>query len=370
MPTKFRVMVLLTVSSLTAIGCRERNTPSFVKYAHVGSSQLLSTPIGRLGLQDSGIKHTLGDGLSICVRRYGINQFTDQSLLLETKLAHVMWLTAAGYGAAEFSRFRFTLSESCTGDFSNVVALEHPSLPAQSSDEKSGAFNEAKLSCGPRGENAYGCSSDGGITLGWGSPGSISYSYMEDAPQKWTHVRSSSPSMVRLSPFVDWLSLGDDIISNAKLSKESKAKLVAGYKALLESDGPTQNFDDLVRFGNLLGELGVTMGEDQEFAAVLQNSASQEDAFTGRSYRPKQAAFHTLLHEVGHTFGLTHADNPGQGDITGPSATAVFNPARNQFITKMASMAYGEPYGFLTEDDRMGAASAAAAVNAEIANHR
>ncbi len=370
MPSRSRLLITLSLSSLavTTVSCRDRNSLSVVKYAHAGSSQLLSTPIGRLGLQDSGITHSLGNGLNICVRKYGVNQYSDKSLLLETKLAHAMWLKAAGYGANEFSRLKFTVSESCTKEFASVIALEHPEITAQATGDNAGQFNEPKLSCGPRGATAYGCSSDGGITLGWGTPGSLNYSYLADNPKKWTKVASAAPSMVRLSPYVDWQSLEDGVHANSEISDEAKTKISAAYQELLNDN--EQTFDVLGNFNNLLGENGVTMAGDQEFSAIMKQSAPDRETFSGRAYRPRQAAFHTLIHEVGHTFGLTHADNPGQGDITGPSATTVFDPSRNQYVTKMSSMAYGAPYGFLTEDDRLGVTAADSAIRAEIASHR
>ena len=60
-----------------------------------------------------------------------------------------------------------------------------------------------------------------------------------------------------------------------------------------------------------------------------------------------------LLHEIGHVFGLTHADNPSSRDVTGPSDSTRFENGRH--ITREATMAYADNYLYLTDDDQNGA---------------
>ncbi len=71
-----------------------------------------------------------------------------------------------------------------------------------------------------------------------------------------------------------------------------------------------------------------------------------------QEYTPTATALHVLLHEVGHQFGMDHADNPSRDSETG---FVVESEQRgNQWVTSEASMAYGKPFLFLTADDQAG----------------
>lgn len=81
------------------------------------------------------------------------------------------------------------------------------------------------------------------------------------------------------------------------------------------------------------------------------------------------AAFHTLLHEVGHTFGMMHADSPNFDAVTGESSTTSWDQGREKYTTTFATMAYADQFGYLTDDDGTGIKAAARAVRQEVAKH-
>ena len=355
---------------VVASSCRQVSQNSSVKFAHASPNKMLGSPNGRLEIMRSGIKNNLGDTLNVCIQTYGKNNFSAESLILETKLAHAMWLNAAGYGSEDFRKLSFTASAKCsTTDtkWASTIVLADVQKE-ESGDDYSRLFSVSSMSCKQVEGNSYGCQSDKGITLGWGGAGRIGYSYFESAPNKWTSLSATSPSTVTLSPFVDWQSLTSGIDALEKTTGATKSSLKAQYEDLLAPNN--QSFERLISFGDTLAQANVVLSGDSAFYEIMNASAASGEAFSGRVYRPKMGAFHTLLHEIGHTFGIKHADNPDADSITGQSGTTTFDQARNQYVTKTATMAYADQYTYLTEDDRMGMKAAAEAVRSEIASHR
>ncbi len=364
------VLVVAPCLLLSLVSCQTRSSPptSEIRFAHAAPISLLSTPIGRLKLQSSRIQHEFGRGVSVCIRKYGFNLYSDQSLLLETKLAYVKWIKAMGLGKNEYASFSFAISDNCEANGSSLVILEHPKLEPSVSLRGEDRFNEPKISCRPVDAGRYSCSSNGSIVLGWGTSGSIEYSHLVDNPQKWISVRPTHPSVVKLSPFVDWQSLDVGLKTSPNLSDVQKEEFVQTYNALLSAQ-PEPSFDQLQQFASKLSAAKVILGRDQTFREIMNRGMAERTVIENQGYRLRQAAFRTLLHEVGHTFGLNHADNPSQADITGPSSTTTFDEERKQYVTKEATMAYGDAYGYLTEDDQRGAEAILQAIKSEITSH-
>lgn len=157
---------------------------------------------------------------------------------------------------------------------------------------------------------------------------------------------------------MDWQPLGlslrqamDDRGSQPGFDGErALALLAAGGKPSLAS---------LVAFGQELANRNVTAGADPVFRRVMDDFVrSGRGEVSGEAYRPQIALFSTLLHEVGHTFGIDHADNPSADSVTG-TASGERVGSGSQARTDLAVMAYALPYLYLTEDDRAGMRSAA-----------
>ncbi len=93
-------------------------------------------------------------------------------------------------------------------------------------------------------------------------------------------------------------------------------------------------------------------GSDGSFHKLMKEFQSSGASSLNQEYTPTATALHVLLHEVGHQFGMDHADNPSRDSETG---FVVESEQRgNQWVTSEASMAYGKPFLFLTADDQAG----------------
>jgi hypothetical protein len=86
---------------------------------------------------------------------------------------------------------------------------------------------------------------------------------------------------------------------------------------------------------------------------LIQDFKKSEDKEIEIEFTPSAPLFTTLLHEVGHQFGMLHADHTEEGALNGQSISAVLNE-QDKWVSKIAVMAYGEPYLYLEEDDILG----------------
>jgi len=365
-PLKKPLLLTLGLSAMgLATGCRQRDSMADLRYAHAPAALMAGSPVGHLEIMKSGIAHQLGDRLRVCLQSSG-DRATDTYRLLETRLAHVAWLSAAGYGPADYSRMIFELKDRCsTTDSSAMTVLifgdKTREKPGDEFDQK---FSPAKMSC-TASADSISCRSDGGITLGWGGPAILRSFYRSDAPQKWTKVERTAPGTVILSPHVAWKPLTAGL---QRSNDQDIQEISQMYKNLLPQSTP--RFEDLKSLADALSKSNAKGSEDQEFQRIMQQFAQNRSGdITGYEYRPSLASYHTLLHEVGHTFGMSHADNPDADVITGPSATTSCD-ASGRCTTKESAMAYGDAFNFLTDDDVTGIQAAAKAVQSEISSHR
>jgi hypothetical protein len=176
-------------------------------------------------------------------------------------------------------------------------------------------------------------------------------------------VRASATT---LSPYIDWLPLTQDIESS-KLTPAQKAQLTAAYETLKADQAPT-----MAKLAGFLAQLEAAQlvgAEDPVFDGLAHQFYDAHTAALNTAYRGKYAAFATILHEVGHQFGMDHAHHPGQDSITGKTSQTNVNDA-GQNVTDVATMAYGLRYDYLTEDDKAGIQSDAKTVREFMASHR
>jgi len=346
--------------AVTACGLHDK-TPAKPEYAIMPNNAAFSGPIGRLTALKLGFKTDFTQ-LRICVET-GRTHIADDELMLETRMAYAAWLDAAtGFTESDWQKFVFVASPKC--DFADasyggvvVAANEGESLPAGNSTN----FSLMQLSC-----NGGGCQSNG-ITTGLGGPGSLSYSYNYYDPGKWTGVSSNEPAFATLSPNVDWISLDQDLGLNQQdgLSDAAKAELKAEYQSLKAETAPTMAA--LAGFVKKLAAQGVLQGPDTGFENAM--NTYETTGQTVGTFRSSEGIFHTLLHEVGHQYGMDHADNPDGASTTGPSLTTQKGPD-GQYRTSRATMAYGDPYLYLTDDDVAGIRSVRSSVVAYLQSHR
>jgi hypothetical protein len=350
-------------------GCSSNDSVSKLRYAHAPAAILAGTPLGHLEIMKAGIPHTLGERLRVCLQSSG-DRATDSSRLFETRLAHAAWLASAGYTASDYNRLTFEIQAQCnTADtaFMTIVIFGDKSRE-KSGDDFDKRFSPARMSCSSSAEG-ISCQSDGGITLGTGGPAALRSFYRSDAPQIWTKVERTSPGTVMLSPYVSWKPMTDQL--QAAASSPNERAILQMYRSLQAQSAP--RFEDLKSLADGLSAATIKGHEDQEFKRIMQqfaqNGGGSGQTISGYEYRPVLGSFNTLLHEVGHTFGMMHADNPEADVVTGPSATTSCD-ASGRCTTKESTMAYGEAFNYLTADDVAGIQAAARAVQGDIASRR
>ncbi len=319
---------------------------SETKWAHSPADRSWGTVPALVSYLDLGFK-TNFEKLNVCLQ--GSDSFQGAALLLESKLSYAAWLNAGGQGQAAFDRFQFEIKDNCDpkdSSYASVVIIESQDKTSSGRDPSEG-FSKATVNCQKSGWSVR-CGS-GSTTFGWGGPAAVGYSYRN--PSKWESVSSRSPASVRLSPFVSWRSLEADLLEQKNLSEVDRTMKLDLYRSLLNrADSVT--FSELVDFMKSLSDTQLVAGSDGNFQKLMKEFQNSGSSSLNQEYIPTATALHVLLHEVGHQFGMDHADNPSLDSETG---FVVESQQRgNQWVTSEASMAYGKPFLFLTADDQAG----------------
>jgi hypothetical protein len=327
--------ILSIVLSQLACAPSEAADPQF---AYFVAEQSVSGPLGRILANGKGFTTNFQE-IKVCVESDS-QSFGGRELLLETKLAYAAWLSLENsFTAADFQAINFSLQSSCDpqreGVSSLVKLVDHASLQSQVRT----VFKSGEIRCEVRGR--FKSCRGSPITLGLGGPGVVAGWYLTSNPERWTKIEAMKPSTVHLSPFVDFLSLAQDIAKNEDLSEALRDHLVDRYAVLLNQ--PSHTLGQLDSFNQALAENDVIGQGDYAFEDLAQEFYEGREDTLRKAYRPKKAAYSTLLHEVGHQMGLDHADHPSADSVTDGSEPTV-----------EAAMAYGLPYFHLKEDDRRG----------------
>ncbi|MBC7658964.1 MAG: hypothetical protein H7249_04585 [Chitinophagaceae bacterium] len=338
------VFLFLTLSTLA---CKTvRHQASEIKWAHTPATSSTSIINARLQYLLLGYQADF-KALNVCIQ--DATFYKGPTLLLETKLAYAAWLDASGQGSEiAWNLFHFTIQPHCNmldTQFSSVVVIDEVGkiTPEQQVDK---SFTPSKVSCKRSGKSAS-CST-GSMLMGLGGTGTIAYQFV--TPETWERVTNSAPATVILSPYADWISLENEL---------SKTPLITHYKDLT-ARGDTLTFAELKAFNAELDKriLKPSSGID----AIVKAFLASKDQTLEKTFVPIQPAFHVLLHEVGHQFGMDHADNPNLDSETGLVGQAEKVPVQGQnpaqapirFITSEATMAYADEYLYLTADDKAG----------------
>ena len=288
----FLGMVAIAISS-----CDSASRDSTLSFAYAPGAKMLGTPDGHIEIMKSGIDYTFGSKLKVCVERTRLSTISDESLLFETKLAHAMWLNAAGYGSDTFDLFAFELADKChvkdVENMGNVILADFDK--AEAGDEYAKVFTEPSMSCRSNVDGEYACEGDGPMVIGWGVSGQGSPVTSSKTSDQWMSVSESAPAVAILSPYIDWLPLTVGIANNAQISPAIRGSLDDRYQQLLESPSPT--FKQLTSFAEALTDHKIILASDMVFSEIMEDAAQNLDEFEGKIYRPQLAAFHTLLHE-------------------------------------------------------------------------
>lgn len=335
-----------TVSLMTGCGTKSRPSQSDLSFAHYKSSSALGGPLGRLVAKAQGFE-TDFPKLRICAHQTVETKLSPQQLMFETRLAYAAWLDAAKLANTEnWNSFEFF-----TGDCkAETSATGFVSLGLHQTEEVA-SFASPTIRCQstPSGKR---CNSTT-ITLGLGGPGSVSTWFRQSAPDIWTKITQARASSTWLSPHVSWNSLQSFLEGVVKKQPTDLdlAQLLELVTAAVATANPELAI--LIDINHRIAALGLTDGKDQVFEKASQDFFRGQQASLQLDYRPSYTAYHVMLHEIGHEFGMAHADDPSAGAVTGPSGSTV-QGAGGQFTTDQSSMAYADPYFYLTEDDIAG----------------
>lgn len=334
---------LITFAAIGLLGCGSTETQnhSSSKWAHTSSQSAMSIINSRIQYLQLKFK-TDYSKVSVCVQ--GSESYGSDSLLLETKLAYAAWLDASGQGSRDaWDLLDFTLKPSCRMNdaaYSSVVVISEETnmTPDQEIDK---TFKKSKVSCKRVGMSAS-CST-GSMTMGLGGPGGISYRYFK--PEIWDSLSNRSPATVLLSPFVQWTSLEGELRSYAP-------NLVALY-ADLKARADDVSYEELLTLNKGIEAKKMFIRDDDRLGGLVQTFLDSKLASSSEPYSPTIPGYHVLLHEVGHQFGMDHADNPSSQSETGASVGATQSPS-GQWETELSTMAYADEYLYLTPDDKAG----------------
>jgi len=352
---------------VSGCGAGKSLSSSGLNYAYFKPETSYSGPLGRLELLRQGFAVDF-DKVRICVE-VGKSTIGDDQLLLETKLAYGAWLDAAGgYTEDDWRKFDFIKEAKCHSNdpsFAGFVVLVDQAK-ADPGEDLASDFQPEHISCTTGG--GFKRCTGSGVTLGWGGPGQMEYWYQGNQ-EKWVKLSSYRPSSTRLSPFVRWLPLGEDIQRNtvAGLDDAHKQKLIANYQAMVPSGDVA--LADLSAMVKDLAAAQLATADDPVFGQSMQSFYDGDDTQIDKDYQGERGTFSTILHEVGHQYGMDHAHHPGQDSLTGQSATTKQN-AGGQWVTDISAMAYGVPYLYLTADDIAGVQADKAAILAFLATKK
>lgn len=297
----------------TFTSCQKVADESKLNYAMVNDESVLTSIVGLMELNRSHVKRNF-ENISVCVGYVedSKDSITSEELLLETKLAYVMWMEATNrYGVKDWGKFVFEQSDSCGRD--------------------SGHAAYVKMS----GYNLGQVSSPGAMlfTAGEGNSSElITVETTEDNKSWLSEARLVHPAYSILNSVLYWASL-------KKILQSKKANsLVEEYEGML--DGDRQSYQNLVKFSKLL------------HASKIYTSSNLVEG--DKQY---VSSFSTILHEVGHQFGLGHADGSNSSspdEINGKNISDIKKKRNKNYKTKKSIMAYADQYVYLPQDDQNG----------------
>ncbi|RYZ87567.1 MAG: hypothetical protein EOP04_11385 [Proteobacteria bacterium] len=195
------------------------------------------------------------------------------------------------------------------------------------------------------------------MTLGLGGSGLMNY--RSNKYETWETLANYSPATVLLSPFVEWTSMESELTTSA---------LANGY-ASLKAKAKSVTYAELVNFNKLLESARLKNSDDDRLDGMVQSFLSSNKSSLTQIWVPIRPGYHVLLHEVGHQFGMNHADAPKDNSETGSSPGAS-RDTMGKWTTELSTMAYADEYLYLTADDKAGILDLATKSAAFVKAHR
>jgi hypothetical protein len=343
-------LYIAVVCFICFLGACGKPSSSTLNYAIGDAKSTVGGVHGRFELSKAGLTDQF-DQQTICIE-VGIDSISKANALFEVKLAFAVWLSAAGYGQEEFDSLLFLLKSKCFHkDNQYDTVVQFTSFKSEvSGEDLRGRFNQPTINCERNQLNAT-CTSPV-LTLGWGGPGGLYFDRLQSGAIERNSISRSFPSWISLSPYIKWVSIDQNLAAEFNFLDAKKLEINNQLKSM--SSESTWSFINLVNFSEMLASESLIFSGDPIFAAESEKFMASNQKYFHQNIQPVFGAYHTLLHELGHTFGLRHADNPLPGSITGQSPDTHWDETRGQYLTSRASMAYSDLFAYLTEDDQRG----------------
>jgi hypothetical protein len=335
--------------------CKTTDRHSQSTYAFASPEDFHAAITGRLNLIKAGLL-TQKNIIQICVGP-GIKDYTHAEFFLETQLAYAMWFQSVlgvktNIESKDWEKFHFIQRTKCYRQ-----SLDDSSFVVFSTDEdldvKSQVFSPMTVNCQTK-NRRIDCKSNS-VTFGYGGPGSVSRKFYADDPDKWVSVKNATPASAVLSDGIKWQGLLNAVEKDESLSLEDKSKFEKQYQKLLFRK--KISLEELLRLSYFLEQNKLIAQEDGVMEELLNSKELQkEGGQIEYTYKPRISAFHTILHEIGHQFGMNHPDNPTLDSYTGDlgGIITIGDDGSLQYKTQNATMAYGKSYLYLTPDDKAG----------------
>lgn len=312
---------------------------SETSWAHSTTSRSTGTIPALIAYKELGFR-TDYDQIRVCLQESP--SYKGKNLLLESKLAFTAWIDASGRGSsAQWNLFDFEIENHCDMNDANyavavVIASRSKHDPSQADDFT--VINCNQRSCYPN-----------GYTTGWGGPAALSYTYGDKSGSTWRDISMYQPSVARLSPYISWESLETEfrLVLRSSKNGSSQTQDLLNHYLSLKSKAETVSYAELVAFNKKLATLKV---DSKARYGIVTSPVSGN----GSSYQLQSPAFHTLLHEVGHQFGMMHA-HVKQGYSDNGYVKGVGGTVKDgYYTTDAATMAYNNSFFYLTADDKAG----------------
>lgn len=328
--------VLALTLSFTITGCNSsgNNEATFATFNDVNGSILNVTEHHLRGQLVDVPAH---EKMTICVKT-SEQFYPANKLILEVKLGLAMWLKSSEISfislldQLKFERECDLNSQSDSRLMNIIVPVQDPSTFDSTQKER---FPQPTAECSHLGQ---GISCTNRLTL--------AYARMTAYGKSGNLLKKFIPSEIVFNPYVRWDSL------DLELQSLEKPNLVQNYLMLLQrQSNNTLEAEEIVEFADqLMNEQLVE--KNRSLPPNIFESIPTGGELESVAYQPESASFSTLLHELGHTMGLAHADHLNGTEITG-STEGLADPS-TPFLTSEAVMAYGERYLYLKEDDLAG----------------
>jgi hypothetical protein len=366
--SKLAFTLALSASFATLQSCAvRRQGQAQMKFAISPSDKVLGSPMARIEIVKMGFT-VKDEPFHVCVEKPPVNTVNEIIFLVQVKLAYTQWLLSAGYDKVDWERFKFELADKCDpADKAQSMAVRIATMQFVANDpdlkERFRSIGFMYSNDGTRTRctiDAYttGVASAGG-RLTWSQTAS-------DGKVKWVEFGQGKPAPLNLTPFVTWKGLNDEIRERSDLRESIKSH----FDLLIIEAMSKDDFQSYKALAEWMQDAKLVSNIPQVFDSECDRLKHSSRTFIEKEIFERVGVHHVLLHEMGHVFGLSHADNPNGDAVTGKSSTTTVDETSKKFVTSKATMAYGDPYTYLTEDDILGVKAQRDAIVKTLLDHK